>query len=377
MTASGDVFALDIALRGASAVLLLLLAGLLARDHGRSWAARLGALFALGVAAFAAASADGFRPGGSWWQAALAAVSASNNLVFWLFARALFDDDFKPRLWQTAPWAAIAAATFACALWLRPAHSPLVSPIDTGLALSALAFAGLAVLQTFASWRADLIAPRRRLRVLVVGVTAGYVAIIALANLSGVRDQAPEAASLAEAIGLLIITAYVAWSFLGVAGGEALFAMSEPQKAPAPKPELDLADRKVLAAIERAMTVDRAYRQDGLTIGALAAMNKIPEHRLRRLINQGLGRRNFNQFLNRYRIADARAGLADPGQAEVPILTIALDAGFSSLGPFNRTFKLETGLTPSAFRKAALAQSGAVDFKSDRPISKIGARQAV
>jgi len=38
----------------------------------------------------------------------------------------------------------------------------------------------------------------------------------------------------------------------------------------------------------------------------------------------------------------------------VPISTIALDAGFQSLGPFNRAFKTETGLTPSEFRAQAL-----------------------
>ncbi|MFI4995652.1 MAG: helix-turn-helix domain-containing protein [Hyphomicrobiales bacterium] len=46
------------------------------------------------------------------------------------------------------------------------------------------------------------------------------------------------------------------------------------------------------------------------------------------------------------------AALADPGQASVPILTIALDAGFSSIGPFNRAFKARTGQTPSEYRRA-------------------------
>ena len=58
--------------------------------------------------------------------------------------------------------------------------------------------------------------------------------------------------------------------------------------------------------------------------------------------------------MNHYRIAEAKAALADPDQADVPVLTIALDAGFSSLGPFNRAFKAETGLTPSEYRRLAL-----------------------
>ncbi len=99
------------------------------------------------------------------------------------------------------------------------------------------------------------------------------------------------------------------------------------------------------------MTVDRAYRQEGLSIGQFALRLGLPEYRLRQLINQRLGYRNFASFLNFYRIADAKTALADPAQTEVPILTIALDAGFNSLGPFNRAFKAETGMTPSEFRR--------------------------
>ena len=82
---------------------------------------------------------------------------------------------------------------------------------------------------------------------------------------------------------------------------------------------------------------------------------KIPEYRLRRLINQRLGYRNFNVFLNNHRIEEAKAALADPAQAEVPVITIAMDAGFQSLGPFNRAFKADTGLTPTEFRRQAIA----------------------
>ena len=45
------------------------------------------------------------------------------------------------------------------------------------------------------------------------------------------------------------------------------------------------------------------------------------------------------------------AALADPTQAEVPVITIAMDAGFQSLGPFNRAFKATTGVTPTEYRR--------------------------
>ena len=88
-----------------------------------------------------------------------------------------------------------------------------------------------------------------------------------------------------------------------------------------------------------------------VTIGTLATKLRIPEYRLRRLINQKLGYRNFNVFLNNHRIEEVKAALADPAQAEVPVITIAMDAGFASLCPFNRAFKATTGLTPTEYRR--------------------------
>jgi len=99
------------------------------------------------------------------------------------------------------------------------------------------------------------------------------------------------------------------------------------------------------------MEQDKVYREEGLSIAVLATRLGTPEYRLRRLINQRLAHRNFSSFVNGYRLSDAMVALADPGQAEVPILTIALDAGFQSIAPFNRAFKAQTGMTPSEFRR--------------------------
>ena len=43
-------------------------------------------------------------------------------------------------------------------------------------------------------------------------------------------------------------------------------------------------------------------------------------------------------------------------QAEVPVITIAMDAGFQSLGPFNRAFKATTGVTPTEYRRLKAAR---------------------
>jgi len=113
------------------------------------------------------------------------------------------------------------------------------------------------------------------------------------------------------------------------------------------------------------MTVERIHRREGLTIAMLAAELDLPAYRLRQVINEGLGYRNFNAFLNRYRIDEAKAALADASQRGVPVLTIAIDAGFQSIGPFNRAFKADTGMTPTEFRRDGLAGARSVGLKKD------------
>lgn len=96
------------------------------------------------------------------------------------------------------------------------------------------------------------------------------------------------------------------------------------------------------------------YREPGLTVAELAKTIDIQEHRLRKLINSHLGYRNISQYLNDYRIAEAKKRLTDVKDRHSQILTIAMDAGYVSLRPFNRAFKNRTGQTPSQYREQHL-----------------------
>ncbi|MFI5002488.1 MAG: helix-turn-helix domain-containing protein [Reyranellales bacterium] len=343
----------DWALRGGTTAVVLLLAGALVREHRDLVSARLGAAFALGTGAYAVTSAAGFSAHLGWWTIPLLALSAGNNVVFWTFTASLFDDGFRMRWWHPALWLLLVVA--GVAMCLRPNQ-----PLGLALTLSSFTFALLAMAQAVASWRVDLVEGRRRLRLFVVAASSLYIGLNAVAQFFGVPRAAPAGASLAGACGLLAIAGVIAWSLLRIGSSQSLFVSrpSEVSAVPAPGPTPLPTDQGLVAALERLMTVERAYRQDGLTIGALAQKLDLPEYRLRRLINQALGYRNFNSFLNYYRISEAKTALADASQAGVPVLTIALDAGFSSLGPFNRAFKAETGMTPSEFRRLEAANSG-------------------
>lgn len=340
----------DWMLRGITIGLLLLIAAVLLRDYRASAAAKLAVAFALGSTFYVICSGPASHPALGWGLPPMLAITAGNNVVFWLFAASLFDDGFRLRWRHGALWLLMAVlGGVECVAGSRILSIALTS--------SSIVFAALAVVPTLATWRDDLLEGRRRLRLFIVIASATYSTLTALAYLTGDIDPTKGPSTPLAALALVAIVAPIAWLTLGLRPSQGLFAtLAEPAVAPAlaaaptPSPAEPINPVQV-TALERAMTVDKAYRQDGLTIARLAERLGMPEYRLRRLINQALGYRNFNSFLNFYRIADAKAALADPAQADVPVLTIALDAGFSSLGPFNRAFKAETGLTPSEFRR--------------------------
>lgn len=112
-------------------------------------------------------------------------------------------------------------------------------------------------------------------------------------------------------------------------------------------------DKPLVDRIHRVMEDQRLYAQPGFTIGMLASAVSMQEYRLRRLINQKLHYRNFNQYLNQYRIAEAGKRLQDPSEGQVAISTIALDVGYASLSSFNKAFKELHGVTPSIYRSRA------------------------
>ena len=341
--------AIELALRAATIALLLVLAASLFRDFRSSTAGRLAVALALGSVAHAATAAIGITSPISFWHALLIALSTGNVVVFWLFSRALFDDSFG--LWwrHGLIWLAVAAFSFVNCLWLAPAGNPRLSIVAVNLL--ALGFIGLAVGQMLSSWPADLVEGRRRLRLFIVVAVALYGGLNAILQMLALRGDAAAIANVVNIAMLAGIVAAISYAMMQVTASELFPAGSEAPAKTTAVPEQDTAGQKVVDALMRLMADERIYRHDNVTIGTLATKLSIPEYRLRRLINQQLGYRNFNVFLNNHRIEEAKAALADPEQAEVPVITIAMDAGFQSLGPFNRAFKATTGVTPTEYRR--------------------------
>lgn len=126
---------------------------------------------------------------------------------------------------------------------------------------------------------------------------------------------------------------------------------SQHNDLPKPKETNLNSESKALYEALNAFIEAKRYREQNLTIKSLAKTLNCPEHKLRRLINQELGFKNFSSYLNHYRLRDACELLADPNLMQTPILSIALELGYGSIGPFNRAFKQQKQITPSDYRE--------------------------
>ncbi|MEM7282690.1 MAG: helix-turn-helix domain-containing protein [Pseudomonadota bacterium] len=202
----------------------------------------------------------------------------------------------------------------------------------------------------------DLSEPRRRFRVCFVICISLLTAFILVQELTLIGQTTPQVLHFINVILIGIVLMFM--SVPMVTNNLAEMPMKSAKPEVGTEPEIDFADQHTYSKLNQAMK-NRAYARTGLTIRHLAQELDTPEHQLRQLINQRLGHRNFSAFLNSYRLKEACTRLQDPTQARMPILTIALDAGFASLAPFNRAFKVEMGVTPSEFRK---------NQKSDQPV---------
>lgn len=291
--------------------------------------------------------------------------------VLWLVSRYLFVDNATVPKWI---WALIVSY-----IGLR-----MVGSLTTGnapaLSLSyllcyvvpqfvMLGFSAHAIVMAFQGLSSDLVEPRRRVRVPFIPAMGILVAAVLI------NGFVRAAQKFADLYGLTLPTipneflfAYMflitLWFNLKVMRleNEALQVVVLPrEQEPVRLSPVPTVSRKAdnTALVERIFTVlrtEKLYARPGLTIGELAQRLAMQEYRLRRVINKELGYRNFNQFLNEFRIAEACRRLALPPEQREPIANIAFDVGYAALSSFNKAFKDIHHVTPTQYRDGV--QSG-------------------
>ena len=100
------------------------------------------------------------------------------------------------------------------------------------------------------------------------------------------------------------------------------------------------------------METEKPFLDCELSLVKLASLIDVSTHILSYIINNGFDE-NFYQFINRYRIEEAKKQILNPQMNHLSLLGIGFEVGFNSKTVFNTTFKKYTGQTPSEFKKAA------------------------
>jgi AraC-like DNA-binding protein len=354
---------IDAFTRPAAIGIALFVALVLLRSARGDLRARLGALSAVGTAAYLVCSASSII---GVAKVPIVPLCIGNSVFFWWFVRSLLEDEFRLDRWAFAPLIAVLALGLG-RIATGDGRAPTVN--STIVIVHNLVIAGLVGHLFYIAWSGfadDLLDTRRRFRMFFL-IAGGVVSIgIAIAEVALMGGAAPSWAVALQSSVLLAILSWAGSTALVLGPGALSFGPQNVQEREQPAPEQEnrsWRDQAVEAALRRLMDEEQVFREHNLAIATLAQRLKVPEHNLRRLINTTLGHRNFNAFVNGYRISWAKAALADSAKSRLPILTIAYDAGFASLAPFNRAFRAEVGQSPRDYRARVFATERPIDPK--------------
>lgn len=299
------------------------------------------------------------------WRWVTSDVQTAMPALFWVLCQLVFAA--RPRL--ISVWGAMALYSFAVPAFSRPF-------IETGRWPEWGVFFGWKLGQWFEyvvvlhgviyvvrHWRNDLVEARRKARLVLLLVLGSAVGVATISLNFGIYHEVIRGiiVSLA-ALAILFCVISSREGLLDLApGGEPLGEMQRPeQEMPIPDESPRLIDSDDAAKLTEVMA-GGFYKNEKLTLKRLATAVGIPEYRVRRLINQKLGYRNFNDYINHLRIAEASNRLVNT--PDEPILNISLDVGYRTLSSFNRAFRDIMSTTPTAYRQARSTEAGVQTFK--------------
>ncbi|HAU67575.1 MAG: AraC family transcriptional regulator [Arenicella sp.] len=275
-----------------------------------------------------------------------------NPAFIWLLGMSLFDDDFRVGLREWVIVLAFAAVIVPIRLYYLGLGFEWAYKINYAGSIFSLGLMVHLAVRALKGRKEDLVELRRKMRIrFVIAIALILVLSISIERIYGWMggDQ-----DLTIWITYVLCLPVVLWSVLWLARlHPEVLGLVQRKPSTDSTDAMDLKDRVAFEKLSQVMQSEQLYKNHGLSIGELASEVGLAEHHLRKLINQTLGYRNFSSYLNSYRIEAVKELLANQDKLRTPILTLALDCGFSSLAPFNRAFKASEHITPTQFREQA------------------------
>lgn len=348
---------LDDILRYSAFGLLIWTAVLVMREFCDRLAGRLGAMSAIASAAYLLSSKPGLELFGIDLDLILLPVIVVSPVLTWLFCLSQFDDKFQINLVHKGVFALKFVTGIVGYLALKYGYVESASFHSP----STLIVVGITIHLAYVTWQGrndDLVEDRRSMRsVFAVGVILISIGItVSEVWLRGAGIG--QYLLVCQSVAFLSITLYLLWRISAPDGVDLFFTAASPTVEQNDHDHCELTptdqhDLDIIVGLARSGVV----LEQGLTIAKMAQDTRIPEHKLRHLINQHLGFRNFADFLNHHRIEMAKSRLSAHENRHVPVLTVAMDLGYGSLGPFNRAFKERTGQTPTEYRSQSMLEA--------------------
>mgnify|MGYP001140646904 FL=1 len=108
-----------------------------------------------------------------------------------------------------------------------------------------------------------------------------------------------------------------------------------------------------IATVNHLMVEQKAYLNPELNLSDLAKLANMSRGQLSETINSGYNK-NFNDFVNSYRVEAFKKMLKENKQQQLSLLGIAQECGFNSKATFNRVFKKLTRFSPTEYLKTQL-----------------------
>ncbi|HVS93380.1 MAG TPA: ABC transporter permease [Mucilaginibacter sp.] len=138
----------------------------------------------------------------------------------------------------------------------------------------------------------------------------------------------------------------------------------QPALVPKPLPPIEIKGKATW--LKKAMEANRYYLDPELSLSSLAEKLGMQPHELSRIVNAGL-KKNFNDFINEYRIRSVTRKMKDPAYDRLTLLGIAFESGFNSRTTFHRTFKQLTGKSPAEFKAGLKKEIPYYDLEHTSP----------
>ena len=98
--------------------------------------------------------------------------------------------------------------------------------------------------------------------------------------------------------------------------------------------------------------VEKIYRENTINLDMVAQKLDTTRHNASQIINEHF-QVSFHEFVNMYRIKEAKELLTDDSPKKLNIINVAYEVGYNNKVTFNKAFKRDTKLTPTQYQKTA------------------------